>query len=211
MNLLSSQMANVFHYTVQLPIQSLHCQFDLPVAQLAWHIHIFCFCPTCSLLASLFFYHIYGVCSHCGAALGALAYFSENNKLCPSPVKSSSFLIFQSSWSTLVLLSRLLFKLVSVMSLLPLTFFSLTFFKLHEIAFFSFWIHLKSCLWKLSKLSLAVSFYCVLSEASCPYLNCEVCGFSSERQTSAHISVDVYLFFKVMHSRDVFLQSWGLC
>lgn len=92
MNLLSSQMATVLHCTVQLPIQSLQCQFDLPVAKLAWHVHVFCFYPTCRLLANLFFYHISEVCSHCGVALGALAYFSHNSKLCPSPVKLSSFL-----------------------------------------------------------------------------------------------------------------------
>lgn len=204
MNLLSSQMASVLHCTVQLPIQSLHCQFDLPVAKLAWHVHVFCFYPTCRLLANLFFYHISEVCSHCGVALGALAYFSHNSKLCPSPVKLSSFLwvspfsLVKAHWFCFQDFCTYWYRLC-LCSLSP-------FSVLHFLSY----VKLLSFLFE-STSDHAVCFHCVLCEASCLYLSCEVCGFSSERQTSAHISVGMCLFFKVMDSRDAFLQSWGLC
>lgn len=204
MNLLSSQMASVLHCTVQLPIQSLHCQFDLPVAKLAWHVHVFCFYPTCRLLANLFFYHISEVCSHCGVALGALAYFSHNSKLCPSPVKLSSFLwvspfsLVKAHWFCFQDFCTYWYRLC-LCSLSP-------FSVLHFLSY----VKLLSFLFE-STSDHAVCFHCVLCEASCLYLSCEVCGFSSERQTSAHISVGMCLFFKVMDSRDAFLQSWCLC
>lgn len=204
MNLLSSQMATVLHCTVQLPIQSLQCQFDLPVAKLAWHVHVFCFYPTCRLLANLFFYHISEVCSHCGVALGALAYFSHNSKLCPSPVKLSSFLwvspfsLVKAHWFCFQDFCTYWYRLC-LCSLSP-------FSVLHFLSY----VKLLSFLFE-STSDHAVCFHCVLCEASCLYLSCEVCGFSSERQTSAHISVGMCLFFKVMDSRDAFLQSWGLC
>lgn len=204
MNLLSSQMASVLHCTVQLPIQSLHCQFDLPVAKLAWHVHVFCFYPTCRLLANLFFYHISEVCSHCGVALGALAYFSHNSKLCPSPVKLSSFLwvspfsLVKAHWFCFQDFCTYWYRLC-LCSLSP-------FSVLHFLSY----VKLLSFLFE-STSNHAVCFHCVLCEASCLYLSCEVCGFSSERQTSAHISVGMCLFFKVMDSRDAFLQSWCLC
>jgi len=204
MNLLSSQMASVLHCTVQLPIQSLHCQFDLPVAKLAWHVHVFCFYPTCRLFANLFFYHISEVCSHCGVALGALAYFSHNSKLCPSPVKLSSFLwvspfsLVKAHWFCFQDFCTYWYRLC-LCSLSP-------FSVLHFLSY----VKLLSFLFE-STSDHAVCFHCVLCEASCLYLSCEVCGFSSERQTSAHISVGMCLFFKVMDSRDAFLQSWGLC
>lgn len=204
MNLLSSQMASVLHCTVQLPIQSLQCQFDLPVAKLAWHVHVFCFYPTCRLLANLFFYHISEVCSHCGVALGALAYFSHNSKLCPSPVKLSSFLwvspfsLVKAHWFCFQDFCTYWYRLC-LCSLSP-------FSVLHFLSY----VKLLSFLFE-STSDHAVCFHCVLCEASCLYLSCEVCGFSSERQTSAHISVGMCLFFKVMDSRDAFLQSWCLC
>lgn len=204
MNLLSSQMATVLHCTVQLPIQSLQCQFDLPVAKLAWLVHVFCFYPTCRLLANLFFYHISEVCSHCGVALGALAYFSHNSKLCPSPVKLSSFLwvspfsLVKAHWFCFQDFCTYWYRLC-LCSLSP-------FSVLHFLSY----VKLLSFLFE-STSDHAVCFHCVLCEASCLYLSCEVCGFSSERQTSAHISVGMCLFFKVMDSRDAFLQSWCLC
>jgi len=100
MNQLSSHMASVFHYTTQPPIQSLRCQFDLPVAKPAWHVCLpSCFYPTCRLLTNLVCCCISEVCFHCRIALDALTDFDCNSKCFfptafPFPVKLSSFHCF---------------------------------------------------------------------------------------------------------------------
>lgn len=124
MNLLSSHMASVFHYTTQFPIQPLHCQFELPVAQATYHVLLLsCFYPTCRLLTNLFFCLISEVCFDCRIVLDVLAYFGYSSK----PFFPTTFhflsnyhpllnLTFQSNGSILVLLSRFFYNSVSVVS-----------------------------------------------------------------------------------------------
>lgn len=127
MNQLSSHMASVFHYTTQLPIQSLHCQFDLPVAKPVWYVHLLsCLYPTCRLLTNLFYCYISEVVCSLQDWFRCLDWLWLQQQTFLSyhlsfPVKLLSFLCFwsltfQSNGNILALLSRFLYNLVSVIS-----------------------------------------------------------------------------------------------
>lgn len=125
MNQLSSHMASVFHCAPRFPIQSLHCQFGLPVSKPAWHVHLrSCFYSTRRLLTNLLFCCTSEVCFHCRIALAVLTSFVTTKLSSLLPLISCQIIIslclkshLSAKRSILGLLSRLLCNSVSVMSL----------------------------------------------------------------------------------------------